>query len=384
MERLERRSPGVLARVIGSSAALAMCCGLLASARPRQAAEPPAPRTTDDCFARVTRKVTDHVWCIAKPAPTDAPFEGNVVVIEQTDGLVVVDAGGSPRSGENVVREIRALSQKRVKLLAYTHYHGDHNLGAGAIVAAWPNVLIVSTARTREHMTGAPMEYIRSYASSYAETAAFAGERARDTTVDERERAGWSRFASAGPCMREGYANLRAIPAAVTFTERFVVHDETAPVELHFLGRANTDGDALAWLPKQRVLATGDVVVHPIPYASACYPREWLEVLAKITAFDYAYLVPGHGEVQTDELYVAKLVRALTELRAAVAPLAKLGIELGEARKRIDLAALRRIFVTDDDGWGRVLFSSVFLEAIVSNAWREARGEPIEQGREGG
>lgn len=347
-------------------------------------ADPVEENAKSDCFARRTRKVTDHVWCIEKPSPTDAPFEGNVVVIEQLSGLVVLDAGGSPRSGENVVREIRALSQKPVKVLAYTHYHGDHHLGAGAIVAAWPDVVIVSTARTREHMTGAPMEYIRSYGSSYGETAVYAGERARDTALGDSERAGWSRFASAGPCMREGYSNLRALPATVTFTDRFVVHDDNAPVELVFLGRANTDGDALAWLPKQRVLATGDVVVHPIPYASACYPREWLDVLAKVAAFDYAYLVPGHGEVQTDKSYVAKLVRVLTELRAAVAPLAKLGIELDEARKRLDLAALRRIFVADDDGWGRVLFSNVFLNAIVSNAWREARGESIEQGREGG
>lgn len=384
MDRLERSTPGPRARAPRLCVMIAACGVLQARVDSAHASNAQAAdaRPSVDCFARVARKVVDHVWVIEKPAPTDAPFEGNVVVIEQADGLVVLDAGGSPRSGENVVREIRALSAKPVKVLAYTHYHGDHNLGAGAIVAAWPNVVIVSTARTREHMTGAPMEYIHSYGSSYGETAVYAGERARDTSLGESERAGWSRFASAGPCMREGYANLRAVPAAITFTDRFVIHDEKAPVELVFLGRANTDGDALAWLPKQRVLATGDVVVHPIPYASACYPREWIDVLAKISAFDYAYLVPGHGEVQTDKDYVAKLVRVLTELRAAIQPLAKL--ELDEARKRLDLSGLRRIFVADEDGWGRVLFSNVFLNAIVSNAWREARGEPIEQGREGG
>jgi glyoxylase-like metal-dependent hydrolase (beta-lactamase superfamily II) len=62
---------------------------------------------------------------------------------------VVVDAGGAPASGQAVVSEIRKISPKPVRFLIYTHYHGDHNLGAGAFRAAWPGCVIVSTARTR-------------------------------------------------------------------------------------------------------------------------------------------------------------------------------------------------------------------------------------------
>ena len=88
-------------------------------------------------FARHTLAVTDHVHLIYRSfSSTEPPFEGNVEVIEQSDGLVVVDAGGSPLSGRLVVNEIRKLSKKPVKYLLYTHYHGDHNLGAGAFRAA--------------------------------------------------------------------------------------------------------------------------------------------------------------------------------------------------------------------------------------------------------
>ncbi|MCY2958923.1 MAG: MBL fold metallo-hydrolase [Planctomycetota bacterium] len=353
---------------------------------PREEPRTVAPAKAEplDCFARRTRKLTDRVWVIERPNPTDAPFEGNTTVIELDRSLVVVDAGGSRAAGESIVREIRALSRKPVGTLVYTHYHGDHNLGAVALRDAWPDMAIVSTERTREHMTGAPMDYVRSYAKSYGEMAAFALRQSRDESVSASERAGWARFAAAGPCMESGYTDPVVVPAQVTFSERYTIHDASMQVEVLFLGRANTDGDALVWLPGQRVLVTGDVVVHPIPYASACHPGEWCTVLERVKGFDFAFLVPGHGAVQTDRAYVDTLLEALREIRGRVGELAGRGMELDEVRRTVDLKSVRARFVGDEDGWGRVLFANLFLEAIVANAWREARGEPIVQGREGG
>jgi glyoxylase-like metal-dependent hydrolase (beta-lactamase superfamily II) len=110
---------------------LASVCFLCAIASQDQvtSTEPPVPAPAADCFARRTRKVTDHVWVIDRPSPTDALFEGNTTVIELEHALVVVDAGGSRAAGEHIVREIRALSPKPVRTLVYSHYHGDHNLG---------------------------------------------------------------------------------------------------------------------------------------------------------------------------------------------------------------------------------------------------------------
>src|SRR4051812_40025578 len=155
-------------------------------------------------FARQTVAVAPRVHLIFKPHPTDPPFEGNVVVIEQSKGLVVVDAGGSPVSGRNVVARIRKLTKKPVRWLVYTHYHGDHNLGAGAFRAAWPGVVIVSTAKTRENMTGPPMAYVRTYAKSYGDMADFAASQAADPKQPPAVRDGWARTAKAGPGMVAG------------------------------------------------------------------------------------------------------------------------------------------------------------------------------------
>lgn len=349
-------------------------CALLAAAPATAAAN------VEEVFARSTTLVTPGVWLIAKPAVTDPPFEGNTVVIEQKNGLVVVDAGGSPASGRAIAAEIRKLSAKPVTWLVYTHYHGDHNLGAGALKAAWPGLTIVSTARTRQNMTGPPMAYVQTYAKSYGDLAAFAAKQANDNALPTALRDGWRRTAEAGPAMVEAYAGMEVYPADRTFTQRFTIPDPKAPVEIAYLGRANTDGDAVVWAPRQRVLAAGDIVVAPIPYAAHTYPEDWIEVLGKVAAYDFAHLVPGHGPAQTDRTYLEKVRSALVAVRAQVAPLARANVPLAEVRKRVDMEPIRRAFAGDDP-WLGYVFGAVFAGDLISNAYKEARGEPVVQGK---
>jgi glyoxylase-like metal-dependent hydrolase (beta-lactamase superfamily II) len=351
----------------------------LALSRPADAVAPD-PTQVARVFARQTQPVTARVHLIYKPNPTDPPFEGNVVVIEQAKGLVVVDAGGSPASGRAAVAEIRKLSKKPVRWLIYTHYHGDHNLGAGAFREAWPGLTIVSTAKTRENMTGPPMAYVANYAKSYGDMADYAAEQAANPKLPQGARDGWARTAAAGPGMVAGYTGMSVYPADRTFTERFSIPDRDAPVEVMFLGRGNTDGDAVVWAPKQRVVASGDLVVAPIPYAAHTYPGEWVATLRKLEALDFAYLIPGHGPVMTDRAYVEKVVAALDTVRAQVAPLAKADVPLAEVRKRVDLTAMKAGF-TGDDPWLKSLIDAVFTGDLIGNAYGEARGEAVIQGK---
>jgi glyoxylase-like metal-dependent hydrolase (beta-lactamase superfamily II) len=331
-------------------------------------------------FARQTVAVAPRVHLIFKPHPTDPPFEGNVVVIEQAKGLVVVDAGGSAISGRAVVAEIRKLSKKPVRFLVYTHYHGDHNLGAGAFRAAWPGMIVVSTAKTRENMTGPPMAYVRTYAQSYGDMADFAATQAADPKLPPAVRAGWARTAKAGPGMVAGYSGMTVYPADLTFTDRLSLPDDEAPVEVLFLGRGNTDGDAVVWAPKQRVVASGDLVVVPIPYAAHTYPGEWIATLRKLEGLDFAVLVPGHGPPLADRAYVDQVIAALEAVRAQVAPLARAGVPLEEVRKRIDLKGVTAGF-THGDPWLQVIIGAVFTGDLVANAYKEARGEAVVQGK---
>jgi len=336
-------------------------------------------RAGTDGFVRQTQTVTQHVHLIYRPIATNAPYEGNVEVIEQSDGLVVVDAGGSPVAGRYVVAQIKALCPKPVKDLIYTHYHGDHNLGAGAFLKVWPGLTIISTDATRASMTGKPMDYIKTYSQDYAGELDYAKKQRADPALPEAVRQGWQQFVDVGDSIVAGYRDMKAYPATLTFRDRLTIPDNVMPVEIMFLGRANTDGDAVIWAPAEKVLITGDIVVEPVPYAAASYPKEWIEVLKKLEAYDFAYLIPGHGQVQTDRVYVDKVIAALEDVRAQVTPLAQKGVALEDVYKQTDFEKIKVSFAGGDK-WKRLLLGSFFLGSIIKNAYAEARGEPIVQG----
>ena len=347
-------------------------------------AAPALSATTTDPYERHTLKITEHAWLLYNNfRSTQPPFEGNVVVFEQRAGLVVVDAGGSIPSGRNVVAAIRALSNKPVRFLVYTHYHGDHNLGAGAFLHAWPDVVIVSSAATRINMTGAPMAYINTYAHDYQGMVDYGATALKDPKLPPDARRQWQHVIDIGPQMVAGYVGLQAYPASLVFADAIELPDDQAPLQLAFLGKANTDGDVVIWAPLQRVLASGDIVVNPIPYASASYPASWLGVIDRLKAYDFAFLVPGHGAIQTDRAYLDKLRPAIGDIADQVGPLAAKGMDLIDVRKAVQFTRLQDEFAGTDTR-DRSQMRGFFLDALVSNAYKEAKGEPIVQGRDGG
>jgi len=105
-----------------------------------------------------------------------------------------------------------------------------------------------------------------------------------------------------------------------------------------------------------------------------------IATLKKLEGVDFAHLVPGHGPVMTDRAYVEKLIAALETVRAQVGPLAKADVPLAEVRKRVDLTAMKAGF-TGDDAWLKFLIDAVFTGDLVSNAYKEARGETVVQGK---
>src|SRR4051812_5064055 len=112
--------------------AAVLCGPIEAGAAPGELPRP------DDGYFQETLTLAPGVWVLAQPRFQVQPC-GNVTVVEQSDGLVLVDAGGSPGAGRRIVERVRALSPKPVKAVIITHWHGDHPQGLSEILKAWPN-----------------------------------------------------------------------------------------------------------------------------------------------------------------------------------------------------------------------------------------------------
>jgi glyoxylase-like metal-dependent hydrolase (beta-lactamase superfamily II) len=363
----------------------AFACLLLIGAAPA-----PAPHALPaDGYSEIIEKVADGIWVVRQAKPFHLQPIGNVVVVEQKDGLVLLDSGDSPGAGRRIASLVRSVSAKPVKAVAISHWHGDHSLGLPGLKESWPNLRIITTAETKQDLLGAPMARYAKGGPDPAHSAAF--RKSVEDTI-----AAMAVFVSKPdtPAFKKpGYAQtmreladydsdsegLYVAAPTETFADRLVLADPVRPVELIHPGRANTDGDLAVWLPRQKVLATGDMVVAPIPYGFGSYPADWLRSLALLRAYPFRLLIPGHGAPQHDRIYLDRLAALIAHIRNQVAPLAAAHLSYDEARKKVDLSRERRLFAGDDP-WLGLWFDQYWAEPFVKMAWQEANGIPITQG----
>jgi glyoxylase-like metal-dependent hydrolase (beta-lactamase superfamily II) len=118
---------------------------------------------------------------------------------------------------------------------------------------------------------------------------------------------------------------------------------------LHY-GRAVTPGDAFLYLPKERIVVTGDLLVNPVSFALSCYPTEWLKALARIDALDASIIVPGHGAALRDEDLLHATMDVMRELLRLGGQAKARGLDADQARAEIapSLQALKTRIVRDD------------------------------------
>lgn len=335
----------------------------------------------------IAQEITPKVHLLTMPDEWYAQAIGNIILIEQRDGFVVVDSGINAANGRAVVRYARSLADKPIKAVMITHWHGDHPQGISAIRDAYPKVRILSTRGTEAGLRG-PASYNIGYrpdpkfdranADNNAKYEADYSKLLDDPKVapdrKERIRKALAQF----EVMNRDFTGSYIVLPTETFEHHLVINDREVPIRIMFLGRANTAGDAIAYLPKQRIVATGDIVVSPYPFGFGSYPAEWIQTLGRLKALGFTTLIPGHGHPMAGVGYIDKLIAAIRDVRAQVGPLAKAGIPLEDIRKKVDFAKSIALFgstATDNAN-----LQGLFFDPMIGNAYKEALGEPIEQG----
>ncbi|MFN0179874.1 MAG: MBL fold metallo-hydrolase [Gemmatimonadales bacterium] len=323
------------------------------------------------------------VWAFVfdNPLGDKANVDGSSLVVINDDDVVVVDAQWSPRAARMVLAEIRKLTPKPVRYVITTHWHGDHWFGnqvyreafSGVEFVAHPNTLldlekeeIPSLEPTR--ITALP-GMIKDLEGRYAKGVRRDGKPfSRDDSVQVATQIGALGWATAA------MAEIRPVRPTLLVADSLVLRRGERTIVVRYLGRGNTRGDLSVWLPRERILATGDLLVNPVPYSFGSYLSEWVETLGGLRRLPAAAVVPGHGDIQRDWAYLDLVVEALgSAVAQAKAAVAK-GLDLEATRKAVDLSAFRRRFAGDHDGKGRA-FDAFFNTPVVERAWIEARGE---------
>lgn len=241
--------------------------------------------------------VREGVWAaIARPV---TPLNCNAAVIAGARELLVVDSHGTPSSAQSLLRQLARVTRLPVRYVVNTHFHGDHARGNQTY---GPDVQIVATEATRRNLQA--IETAR-LADELAALPARIAELRQD-----RSPAGRARLAAAERHRAE-LERLRIVLPTITFDRSLRLHGLGREVVILFLGRAHTDGDAVVYLPRERVVVTGDLVTRWGPGMGDGYPDEWLRTLDELARLDVETVIGGHGAVGGREL--------ITNLRAYIA-----------------------------------------------------------------
>ena len=226
----------------------------------------------------------------------------NNIWIVFEDYVVVFDAN-FPKEAGDVIEAIKKTTDKPIRYVLDSHHHGDHAYGNAVFAKAGATVVAQTNC-------------------------------ARLLRVD-----GPQQFADAG----KGKTGRKDVAAShlkvpdLIFDEKLVLDDGKQRVEFLFLGHAHTAGDAFLYIPKYKILCTGDACTNgPFNFTGHSDTASWIRVLDRAMQLDVKMVCPGHGPLAGKEV-LGKQQRYFRELREQVKKGIDAGKEFDDILKSIDM-----------------------------------------------
>jgi hypothetical protein len=249
---------------------------------------------------RQVAKLAEGVYTIRHPDATDDFPEGNTTVVIGARDVLVIDSCYLPSSARADIAQIPPLDRQARALcsqyaLALRSQRRQRFLSAGVPMAA-----IVAHTETRAMMASRVPSYTTRYA---AEDSVFGKQRAELSKIAPRASMAPAKPSppTKGGCREKSgpegaaaseFREYVFAPPSLTFDHELNIDLGNREVELRFLGRGNTGGDVVAYLPAEKILIAGDLLDHPVPYAFGGYPHEWIRTLQAMALLDVATIEP--------------------------------------------------------------------------------------------
>ncbi len=327
--------------------------------------------------------VGKDIYAFISPEPEVPIVSGNSVAIIGSDAVLVVDSGQFPALTRRMIADIKSKTDKPVRYLVDTHWHSDHNTGNAVYAAAFPGITIISTPFTRQAMNAYGPKVLEMQQKIYPRAmetfkkALETGTNPDGTRMTENDK----RYTSGViEVMGELIPQLQGIDYVgpkVTFTDQMTVDLGGREVRILWPGNANTAGDAVVYVPDQKLLVTGDILVWPTPYATTSYIGSWVSVLDRLLAMDVSTIVPGHGPVMHDKSYMQTVRRLLADLNDQTRQAVTQGLSLDDTKKKITLQSYKDELTQGIPA--RVYAWDNYFMTAVDSAWKEQKGIPIDE-----
>ncbi|MBT7950183.1 MAG: MBL fold metallo-hydrolase [Gammaproteobacteria bacterium] len=277
--------------------------------------------------AGITKQLTDNVYIIPDNRISLVP---NIGIIVGKESIMVVDTGMGPRNAELVLQEVRIISDLPVAYLAITHFHPEHGMGAQSFPAE--TRIIVPQAQKLE---------LAEKGESYIDF-----------------------FSGMSPEISELLSEVKLVSADITFEKEISVDLGGLIVKLLYFHAAHTRGDMFIYLPDQKLLFGGDIIVDrffPIMPDEDSSVLGWMKSLKKLKALKPEIVVPGHGSV-SDVSLIDQLSIYLAAMKLKVSLAKRNELSLEETLQLLIPQFQRSYSHWDDPHWIKNAIERLYAE----------------------
>jgi cyclase len=270
-------------------------------------------------------------------------FGSNNVVIVNDDDILLVDTGTSPANARAFVADVKMLSNKPVRYVVNTHWHYDHTDG-NSIFA--PEVQIIAHDYVRTAITTFDVLNREPYKTSQGTVVAQIEDLKKQVAAekDAARKATLAKQLADAENVLVQLKEIKPTPPNVTYSSKIVLHRGQREIDLMFLGRGHTGGDTVVYLPKEKIVATGDLMESRPAYMGDAFFDEWVTTLDALKKLDFDVDLPGHGIPFTNKSLITAYQSYLRDLTAQAAKLRAQGVSADDAARRIDLTSHAKDF----------------------------------------
>lgn len=260
----------------------------------------------------------------------------NATIIEGDTDVLVVDSHVSPSGAWALREELKAVTTKPIRWVVNSHYHFDHSHGNQVY---GPDVEILGHEFARQQiLAGKSMDSpAREFYVGGIPAAITGLEQRLAAATDDSARATLQRQLALQRAFLEGTNAVRPTPPTITLTQTMTLHRGSREIRLLFLGRGHTAGDLVVYLPKERIIATGDLLVEGTSYLGDAFVTEWIETIEALKQLDFDTVLPGHGAAFTGKAKLDHWQAYLRDFWAQAQTFHKAGTPWETAARQVDL-----------------------------------------------
>jgi glyoxylase-like metal-dependent hydrolase (beta-lactamase superfamily II) len=322
------------------------------------------------------QKVAKDVYAVIRKEPAGLAVDCNVVLIVNDNDVVMVDANIGPESANATLKALEKITANPISVIIATHYHDDHMGGVETIRRRFPKVKLFAhesaPASIEKLLKPARASMIKDGPdmAKYLQGMIGKGVGFANKPITEEERAEMmsdirlaTRYAQEMPSIPlPNPTDLVKSDLTLTRGKR--------TIEIKFIGEGHTPSDLIVWLPRERVVATGDLVVSPVPLVGADQSNvpAWSSTLARIRALNYKTLIPGHGGVMHNFEYLLRLENLFSTITSEVKRQKLSGKSIQELKDNLAFSDLKKEFCGDSIV-RRVLFENYVRQPAIVSAY---------------